>query len=117
METAVTVLMPGEATLVGVIASSSESRAVMKQMIDELTRRMEKHDSPAERTCLLEREMALKWLPELGCIPRDEAVSRVPLAPSRAAARAICGESSRPRSLIHPRGGTRTPRARWPWPA
>lgn len=44
----------GVVTLVGVIASNSRSRAVMELKIDELTRRVEKHNCLIERTYKLE---------------------------------------------------------------
>lgn len=52
-------LISGGVTLAGVIASNSKSRAVMEQKIDELTRRVEKHNCLVERTYLLERDVAL----------------------------------------------------------
>lgn len=52
-------LISGGVTLAGVIASNSKSRAVMEQKIDELTRRVEKHNCLVERTYLLERDVAI----------------------------------------------------------
>ena len=52
-------LISGGVTLAGVIASNSKSRAVMEQKIDELTRRVEKHNCLGERTYQLERDVAL----------------------------------------------------------
>lgn len=52
-------LISGGVTLAGVIASNSKSRAVMEQKIDELTRRVEKHNCLVERTYQLERDVAL----------------------------------------------------------
>lgn len=52
-------LIGGAVTLAGVVASNSRSRAVMEQKIDELTRRVEKHNTLVERTYLLERDVAL----------------------------------------------------------
>ena len=46
-------------TLVGVIVSNSRSRAVMELKIDELTRRVEKHNCLIERTYKLEQDMAV----------------------------------------------------------
>lgn len=46
-------------TLAGVIVSNSKSRAVTEQKIDELTRRVEKHNCLVERTYQLERDVAL----------------------------------------------------------
>lgn len=52
-------LISGAVTLAGVLASNSKSRAVMEQKIDELTRRVEKHNCLVERTYLLERDVAV----------------------------------------------------------
>lgn len=52
-------LISGGVTLAGIIASNSKSRAVMEQKIDELTRRVEKHNCLVERTYQLERDVAL----------------------------------------------------------
>lgn len=52
-------LISGGVTLAGVVASNSKSRAVMEQKIDELTRRVEKHNCLVERTYQLERDVAL----------------------------------------------------------
>ena len=52
-------LIGGVVTLVGVIVSNSRSRAVMELKIDELTRRVEKHDCLIERTYKLEQDMAV----------------------------------------------------------
>ena len=52
-------LIDGVVTLVGVIASNSCSRAVMELKIDELTRRVEKHNCLIERTYKLEQDMAV----------------------------------------------------------
>lgn len=49
----------GVVTLVGVIASNSRSRAVMELKIDELTRRIEKHNCLIKRTNKLEQGMAV----------------------------------------------------------
>lgn len=49
----------GVVTLVGVIASNSRSRAVMELKIDELTRRIEKHNCLIERTYKLEQGTAV----------------------------------------------------------
>lgn len=58
METVIVALISGGVTLAGVLASNSRSRAVMEQKIDELTRRVEKHNCQVERTYLLERDVA-----------------------------------------------------------
>lgn len=59
MESVFVALISGGVTLAGVIASNSKSRAVMEQKIDELTRRVEKHNCLVERTYQLERDVAL----------------------------------------------------------
>lgn len=59
MESIVVALIGGVVMLVGVVASNSRSRAVMEQKIDELTRRVEKHNCLVERTYLLERDVAV----------------------------------------------------------
>lgn len=59
METVIVALISGGVTLAGVLASISKSRAVMEQKIDELTRRVEKHNCLVEQTCLLERDVVL----------------------------------------------------------
>ena len=46
-------------TLAGVVLSNSRSRAVMEVKIDELSRRVEKHNCHVERTYCLEQDMAL----------------------------------------------------------
>ena len=55
----IAVTLIGVVTLVGVIASNSRSRAVMELKIDELTRRVEKHNRLIERTYKLEQDMAV----------------------------------------------------------
>lgn len=59
MESIVVALIGGVVTLVGVALSSSRSRAVMEVKIDELSRRVEKHNSLVERTYRLEQDAAL----------------------------------------------------------
>jgi outer membrane murein-binding lipoprotein Lpp len=59
LETVIVALISGAVTLAGVLASNSKSRAVMEQKIDELTRRVEKHNCLVERTYLLERDVAV----------------------------------------------------------
>ena len=46
-------------TLVGVITLNSRSHAVMELRIDEITRRVEKHNRPVERTYKLEQDTAV----------------------------------------------------------
>lgn len=52
-------LIGGAVTLVGVVASNSRSRAVLEEKVDELSRRVEKHNCLVERTYRLERDVAL----------------------------------------------------------
>ena len=59
VESIAVALIGGVVTLVGVIVSNSRSRAVMELKIDELTRRVEKHDCLIERTYKLEQDMAV----------------------------------------------------------
>ena len=59
MESVLVALIGGAVTPAGVAASNSRSRAVMEQKIDELTRRVDKHNYLIERTYLLERDVAL----------------------------------------------------------
>ena len=46
-------------TLVGVITLNSRSHTVMGLRIDEITRRVEKHNRPIERTYQLEQDTAV----------------------------------------------------------
>ena len=46
-------------TLVGVITLNSRSHTVMGLRIDEITRRVEKHNRPIERTYKLEQDTAV----------------------------------------------------------
>ena len=59
MESIVVALIGGAVTLAGVVASNSRSRAVLEEKVDELSRRVEKHNCLVERTYRLERDMAL----------------------------------------------------------
>ncbi|ADK68301.1 hypothetical protein Olsu_1195 [Olsenella uli DSM 7084] len=59
MESVLVALIGSAVTLAGVVASNSRSRAVTEQKIDELTRRVDKHNCLIERTYLLERDTAL----------------------------------------------------------
>lgn len=59
VESVVVALISGGMTLAGVLASNSRSRAVMEQKIDELSRRVDKHNCLVERTYGLERDVAL----------------------------------------------------------
>lgn len=57
MESIAVALIGGAVTLIGVMASNSRSRAVMEVKIDELTKRVEKHNNLIERTYDLEKDM------------------------------------------------------------
>lgn len=59
MKSIAVALIGSVVTLVGVIVSNSRSRAVMELKIDELTRRVEKHNCLIERTYKLEQDMAV----------------------------------------------------------
>lgn len=59
MESIVVALIGGAVTLVGVVLSNSRSRAVMEVKIDELSKRVEKHNCLVERTYRLEQDMAV----------------------------------------------------------
>lgn len=59
MESIAVALIGGVVTLVGVLASNSRSRAVMEAKIDELSRRVDKHNCLVERTYELERDVAV----------------------------------------------------------
>ncbi|WP_307981542.1 hypothetical protein [uncultured Senegalimassilia sp.] len=57
MESIAVALIGGAVTLIGVMASNSRSRAVMEVKIDELAKRVEKHNNLIERTYDLEKDM------------------------------------------------------------
>ena len=59
MESILVALIGGAVTLAGVVASNSRSRAVLEQKVDELSRRVEKHNCLVDRTYRLERDVAL----------------------------------------------------------
>lgn len=59
MESVFVALISGGMTLAGVIVSNSKSRAVTEQKIDELTRRVEKHNCLVKRTYLFERDVTV----------------------------------------------------------
>lgn len=59
MESVAAALVSGALTLAGVLASNSKGRAVMEEKIDELTRRVERHNCLVERTYALERDVAV----------------------------------------------------------
>ncbi|MBQ9000912.1 MAG: hypothetical protein IJ087_03565 [Eggerthellaceae bacterium] len=59
MESIVVACITGVVTLVGVLLSNSKSRAVMECKIDELSARVEKHNSMIERQYRLEQDVAV----------------------------------------------------------
>lgn len=59
MESIAVALIEGFVTLVGGLASNSRSRAVVELKIDELSRRVEKHNCLVDRTYKLEQDMAV----------------------------------------------------------
>ena len=59
MESIAVALIGVVMTLVGVITLNSRNHAVMGLRIDEITRRVEKHNRPIERTYKLEQDTAV----------------------------------------------------------
>lgn len=59
MESIVVAAITGVVTLVGVLLSNSKSRAVMECKIDELSARVEKHNSMIERQYGIEQDVAV----------------------------------------------------------
>lgn len=59
MESIVVALIGGAVTLAGVVLSNSRSRAVMEVKLDELSRRVEKHNCLVESTYRLEQDVAV----------------------------------------------------------
>lgn len=59
MESVAAALVTELLTLAGVLVSNSRSRAVMEVKIDNLTRRVEKHNCLIERTYALEQDVAV----------------------------------------------------------
>ena len=59
MESIIAAAITGVLTLVGVIVANSRSQAVLEVKIDELSRRVDKHNEVLERTYALERDMAV----------------------------------------------------------
>lgn len=59
VESVITALVSGLLTLAGVLASNSRSRAAMEVKIDELAKRVEKHNSLVERTYRIEQDLAV----------------------------------------------------------
>lgn len=58
-DTVVTALIGGLVTLAGVLVSNSRSQAVIASKVDELSRRVDKHNSLIDRTFALERDMGI----------------------------------------------------------
>lgn len=58
MESILVALIGEATTLAGLVLSNSRSHTVMKVKIDEPTKRVEKHNCPAERTRHLEKNVA-----------------------------------------------------------
>ena len=59
MESIVVAAITGVVTLVGVLLSNLKSRAVMECKIDELSARVEKHNSVIERQYQVEQDVAV----------------------------------------------------------
>lgn len=59
MESIIVACITGVVTLIGVILSSSKSRAVMEVKLDALTKKVEKHNQVLERTYVLEQDMTV----------------------------------------------------------
>jgi outer membrane murein-binding lipoprotein Lpp len=59
MESVIVACITGVVTLVGVLLSNSKSRAVMECKIDELSARVEKHNSVIERQYQVEQDVAV----------------------------------------------------------
>lgn len=59
MESIVVAIITGVVTLAGVIMSNSKSRAVMEVKLDELSKRVEKHNQVIERQYEVERRVSV----------------------------------------------------------
>lgn len=59
MESVIAAAITGAVTLVGVILSNSKSQAVIKLKIDELSARVDKHNSMIERQYRIEQDVAV----------------------------------------------------------
>ncbi len=59
MESVVVALIGGAVTLAAVVIPNSRARAVLEAKVDELFRRVEKHNCLVERTYRLERDLAV----------------------------------------------------------
>lgn len=59
MESVIAALVTGVLTLIGVLASNSRNRAVMKYKLDELSERAHQHNQIIDRTYRLEQAVAV----------------------------------------------------------
>lgn len=59
MESIVTAVVTGVLTLLGVLFSNSRSQAVIEVKLDELSRRVEKHNQVIERQYEVERRVSV----------------------------------------------------------
>lgn len=59
MELIVAAVITGVLTLVGVLVSNSKSQAVIQVKLDELSRRVEKHNQVIERQYEVERRVSI----------------------------------------------------------
>lgn len=59
MESIVVALIGGVVTLAGVLVANSRTQAFIEAKVDELSRRVERHNSVIERTYALESRMAV----------------------------------------------------------
>ena len=59
MESIVTAVVTGVLTLIGVLISNSKSQAVIQVKLDELSRRVEKHNQVIERRYEVERRISI----------------------------------------------------------
>ena len=59
MESVVTAVVTGVLTLIGVLVFNSKSQAVIQVKLDELSRRVEKHNQVIERQYEVERRVSV----------------------------------------------------------
>ncbi len=59
MESMITAVVTGVLTLIGVLVSNSKSQAVFQVKLDELSRRVEKHNQVIERQYEVERRVSI----------------------------------------------------------
>ena len=59
MESVITAVVTGVLTLVGVLVSNSRSQAVIEVKLDELSRRVERHNQVIERQYEVERRVSV----------------------------------------------------------